>query len=156
MKYKIIERAAFQVIGVKREYPMVDGGNMGISTFWNEVNKNGIVDLLFQLNNGQMKSVLGVVADSDLKNMMEYWIATEFSGDDVPEGLSVLDIPASRWAVFEVNGPMPDAMQESWKQIYSEWFPASGYQQAGPSLEVYNDNNTTDPNFYSEIWISVK
>ena len=39
MKYKIIERAAFQVIGVKREYPMVDGGNMGISTFWNEVNK---------------------------------------------------------------------------------------------------------------------
>ena len=156
MKCKIVERAAFQVIGVKREFPMVDGGNKGISTFWNEVNKNGIVDLLFQLNNGQMKSVLGVVADSDSKHMMEYWVATEFSGDDVPEGLLVLDIPASRWAVFEVNGPMPDAMQESWKKIYSQWFPASGYQQAGPSLEVYNDNNTTDPTFYSEIWISVK
>ena len=54
----------------------------------------------------------------------------------MPEGLTALDIPASRWAVFEVNGPMPDAMQESWKQIYSQWFPASGYQQAGaPSLK---------------------
>jgi AraC family transcriptional regulator len=59
--------------------------------------------------------------------------------------------------VFEVHGPMPDAIQEVWKQIFSEWFPSSHYEHAGtPDLEVYSDGNPTGPDYYSEIWIPLK
>ena len=157
VNYKIIEKDAFRVIGVKRELPLGEDASLRIAEFWNEVNENGTVELLFQLNNGQKKSVLGVCADSQSKQMMDYWIATEYRGEDVPEGLLTLEIPKSQWAVFEVNGPMPNAMQKTWKQIFSEWFPFSEYQHAGtPALEVYTDINTSNPNFYSEIWIPIK
>ncbi|MDZ7543344.1 AraC family transcriptional regulator, partial [Clostridium perfringens] len=66
-------------------------------------------------------------------------------------------IHASRWAVFEVHGPMPDAMQNAWKQIFSEWFPSNSYQHTGaPGIEVYSDEDPSSPNLYSEIWIPIK
>ncbi|HLQ98450.1 MAG TPA: GyrI-like domain-containing protein [Candidatus Dormibacteraeota bacterium] len=69
-----------------------------------------------------------------------------------PDGLSTLDIPASKWAIFEVNGPMPDAMQKAWKQIFSEWFPSCDYEHAGtPELEVYSSDDPSSPNLYSEL-----
>jgi predicted transcriptional regulator YdeE len=74
-----------------------------------------------------------------------------------PDGLIKLEIPASTWAVFEVHGPMPHAMKKAWKQIFSEWFPSSGYKLAGtPELEVYDDDDPYKPDYYSEIWIPVK
>ncbi|MEW9677280.1 GyrI-like domain-containing protein [Lentibacillus sp. L22] len=55
--------------------------------------------------------------------------------------------------MFEVHGAMP----KTWKQIFSEWFPSSGYKHAGtPELEVYLDENPSSPDLYSEIWIPVK
>ena len=47
-------------------------------------------------------------------------------------------IPSATWAVFESVGVMPDAIQNVWQQIYSEWFSSMGYEHAGgPELEVY-------------------
>lgn len=48
-------------------------------------------------------------------------------------------------------------MPKVWKQIYSEWFPCSGYKLAGtPELEVYPAGNPFSPDYYSEIWIPVQ
>ncbi|EZP78266.1 transcription activator effector binding protein [Parageobacillus genomosp. 1] len=158
MKYRVVERDSFQVVGIKREFSLVNGENLvGIPKLWDEVNEDGTVDLLWKLNNGQIKGVLGVcVANSDTqKQVMDYWVATEYDGD-TPDGLLKLEVPASKWAVFEVHGPMPEAMQKAWKQIFSEWLPSSGYEHAGtPALEVYTDEDPSSPDFYSEIWIPV-
>ena len=87
---------------------------------------------------------------------MEYWIATEHVGE-VPDNLLTMEVPAAKWVVFEVHGPMPDAMQNTWKQIYSEWFPSNPYEPAGfAELEVYSDEDPFSPDLYSEIWISIK
>jgi AraC family transcriptional regulator len=160
MKYSIVERDSFQIVGIKREYSLVNEENLiGIPEFWNEVHKNGTNDLLFSLNNGKIKGLLGVcVSNNDEKSTqtMDYWIATVHDGD-VPDSLFNFDIPSSKWAVFEVHGPMPQSMQKVWKQIFSEWFPSSGYEHAGtPELEVYSDDDPDNPNLYSEIWIPVK
>ncbi|MGE8203582.1 AraC family transcriptional regulator [Heyndrickxia sp. NPDC080065] len=159
MNYRIVERDAFQVVGIKREFSCENGENhVGIPKFWDEVNENGTDDTLFQLNNGQIKGVLGVCIDKskDQPGKMDYWIAAEHKGE-VPDGLLKYDIPASKWAVFEVHGPMPHSMQNTWKQIFSEWFPSSGYKHAGtPDLEVYTDEDPFSPDLYSEIWIPVK
>ncbi|CAH0344159.1 AraC family transcriptional regulator [Bacillus sp. CECT 9360] len=160
MKYKIVEKGRFQVVGIKREFSLANEENLkGIPKLWEEVNQNGMDDLLFSLNNGQIKGVLGVcVVNSETQSQqaMDYWVATEYDGD-IPEGLMKCEIPASKWAVFEVHGPMPHAMQNVWKQIISEWLPSSNYEHAGtPDLEVYTEAHPASPDLYSEIWIPVK
>ncbi|KGP73737.1 AraC family transcriptional regulator [Pontibacillus yanchengensis] len=159
MQYEIVEKEAFQVVGMKQEVSCVGGQNhIEIPKMWDEVNAEGTDKSLFQLNNGEVKGVLGVCVDkgNEKPNYIDYWIATAHEGD-VPEGYEALEVPASKWAVFEVHGPMPDAMQKVWKQIVSEWFPSSGYQHAGtPDLEVYSEEDPASPDLYSEVWIPVK
>ncbi|GIN87182.1 AraC family transcriptional regulator [Heyndrickxia sporothermodurans] len=159
MKYSIVDKEAFQVIGVKEEYSYANEENLRrIPTFWDEVNANGTSNRLFQLNNGLIKGVLGICVDKNETNakQMEYWIAAA-SENEAPEGFESFEIPASKWAVFEVHGPMPDSMQKAWKQIFSEWFPSNGFEHAGtPELEVYSDEDPSSPDLYSEIWIPIK
>ncbi|CRK82110.1 AraC family transcriptional regulator [Neobacillus massiliamazoniensis] len=159
MKYKVLEKESFQVVGVKREFSGANGENLsGIPKMWDDVHADGTNDLLVSLNNGEIKGVLGVCVGkpNTQPQLIDYWIATDFKGD-VPEGLLQLEIPAAKWGVFEVHGAMPDAMQKAWKQIFSEWFPSSHYEHAGsPELEVYSDGDPWSPDYYSEIWIPVK
>lgn len=160
MKYNIVEKEKFQVVGVKRTYNCQTGENLqGIPQFWNELNGQGMDEQLFTLNNGQIKGVLGVcVPDENYKDnsLIDYWIATNHVGE-VPENMLAMEVPASKWVVFEVRGPMPDAMQNAWKKIFSEWFPSNPYEPAGTAeLEVYTDEDPTSENLYSEIWIPIK
>ncbi|MCL1698150.1 AraC family transcriptional regulator [Lysinibacillus sp. BPa_S21] len=160
MKYKIVEKEKFQVVGVKRTYNCQNGENLqGIPQFWNEMNSKNFDHQLIQLNNGSIKGVLGVCVpntDQGQSGFIDYWIATDHVGD-VEENLWALEVPASKWVVFEVHGPMPDAMQNTWKQIYSEWFPSNPYEPNGTAeLEVYSDEDPFSPDLYSEIWIPIK
>ncbi|MGY3187734.1 AraC family transcriptional regulator [Lysinibacillus sp. TE18511] len=160
MKYKIVEKEKFQVVGVKRTFNCQNGENMrGIPQFWDEINSEGMDNRLFTLNNGEIKGVLGVCvpnAGEEKNGLIDYWIATDHIGD-VPENLLAMEVPASKWVVFEVHGPMPDAMQNTWKQIYSEWFPSNPYEPTGTAeLEVYSDEDPFSPDLYSEIWIPIK
>ncbi|MDQ6598941.1 AraC family transcriptional regulator [Bacillus salipaludis] len=160
MKYKIVERESFQVVGVKKEFSTLNDDNIkGIPKMWGEVHKDGTNELLFKINNGKIEGILGVcVTKKEYQGdqLIDYWIATEYVGE-TPDGLEILDIPSSKWAVFEVHGPMPDAMPRVWKQIYQEWFPSNAYEHAGtPELEVYSDEDPSSEDLYSEIWIPLK
>jgi AraC family transcriptional regulator len=125
---------------------------------WDEVNSNGTDGSLAKLNNGPIKGVLGICVDKSKakSNHIDYWIAAAHEGE-TPDRFEKMEVPAAKWAVFEVHGAMPDAMQKAWKQIFSEWFPSSGYEHAGtPELEVYPEEDASSPDFYSEVWIPVK
>lgn len=159
MKFNVFERDGFKVVGIKRAFSLLNGENhKGIPKLWDEVNSNGTSDSLIKSNNGQIKGMLGVCVDNrtETEQAIDYWIGVE-SNANTHVGFSTLKIPASKWVVFEVHGAMPDAMQNTWKQIFSEWFPTSGYEHAGtPELEVYTDDDPSSPDCYSEIWIPVK
>jgi AraC family transcriptional regulator len=52
--------------------------------------------------------------------------------------ITTIEVPSLTWAVFEEYGEMLDqiAIHKTWKRIYAEWFPTSGYEQAmGPCME---------------------
>ncbi|MEQ6377499.1 AraC family transcriptional regulator [Bacillaceae bacterium S4-13-56] len=159
MRYRMVEREAFQVVGIRREFSLVNEENLvGIPKFWDEFNASGSSDSLLPFIKGEIKGFLGVCVDKTTpqSKVIDYWISVEHEGGDSGE-YELLDIPAAKWAVFEVHGAMPHAIQKVWKQIFSEWFPSSGYQPAGgPELEVYTDGDTSSSDYYSEIWIPVK
>ncbi|MEC0125194.1 AraC family transcriptional regulator [Paenibacillus pabuli] len=154
MNYKIVEQAEFMLVGIKQAFSYVDGENIrGIAKMWQEAYTSGTEDRLFELNNGEIEGLLGVCVDQNeiQEKQMEYWIATAYEGE-VPSGLLSFTVPASKWSVFEVQGPMPESMQSLWKQIITEWFPSNPYEHAGiPELEVY-----PGPNQPPQIWIPIK
>ncbi|KAB2334896.1 AraC family transcriptional regulator [Cytobacillus depressus] len=155
MKYKIVEQDAFQVIGIKETFACATKDTDAvIPKLWSRANSDGTIDSLAQLNNGQIKGLLGITDNNkETENFMDYWIAAAHDGD-VPDGFSSLNISAAKWAVFEVQGPIPEAIVNTWKQIFSEWFPSNGYEYAEiPSLEVYIGSY---PNPSCEIWVPIK
>ena len=159
MKYRIVEREAFQVIGVNREFPyeVEDGGIQAFQNFWNAIHENGTFDQLEQLRSGETKGLLGIWAEVNKEeNKMNYYVAAEYSGD-VPEGLKSIDFPASKWVVFEVQGSFPSAIANTWERIYSEWFPSTGYvpNEVKP-FEVYIETDPKNSNAYNEIWVAIK
>lgn len=72
-------------------------------------------------------------------------------------GFDELEIDAGTWAIFESVGPFPETLQNVWGRIYSEWFPASGYETVkGPEI-LWNESKDTDnPKYRSENWIPIK
>ena len=158
MKYRIVEREAFQVVGLKRVCPCGgEAGVEGIPQFWGEVHANGTIDALAQLMNGEIRGLLGMTDNYDaVKNTIDYWIAAEHEGE-VPGEYTGMELPASKWVVFEVVGPGPTAIPEAWKKIFSEWIPSNGYEPAEiPAFEAYIDEDPYGANSLNEIWIAVK
>lgn len=160
MNYRIVDKETFDVIGVHRDFSLCNGENMRlIPKLWDEVHENGVNDQLIELNNGEIKGVLGICVSHDeqqREESMTYWIGVDYVGD-TPAPFSRISIPAAKWAVFEVHGPMPDAMQKVWTQIYGEWLPSSGFVQSGSiQFEYYTDQDPYSQDCYSEIWIPVE
>ena len=54
------------------------------------------------------------------------------------------------------KGAMPNAMQDMWHKIVSEFFPTSGYQPTYEmDIEAYTEGNMGSPDYRSEIWVPV-
>ncbi|WP_226579857.1 AraC family transcriptional regulator [Halobacillus litoralis] len=158
MHYQIIEKEAFQMVGVKGSFAYENEENLnGIPNMWERLNAKGTTEELLRKNNGKIKGVLGVCVDRSKQEgrTMDYWIGVDHQG--LVDDMEVLRIPASKWAVFEVSGAMPVAVQNVWKQIYTEWFPSSGYKSTGgPELEVYAGGDPYSEDYKSTIWVPVQ
>ncbi|WP_260871224.1 GyrI-like domain-containing protein [Paenibacillus xylanexedens] len=51
--------------------------------------------------------------------------------------------------VFEAEVIEPEAIQQLWHYIMTEWFPSTSYQHAGiPELEVYRGHSAPP-----QVWI---
>ena len=156
MQYKIVEKESFQVVGVKRTFSCANGEqSKEITKFWQDFYEDGTNEHLFPLNTGEINGVIGV-CDMGENNLMDYWIATNYAGEDT-KGFDTFMVPAAKWAVFEVKGAMPTAITTMVEKIYQEWLPSNAYELAnGPELEVYSDGDTSSADYYSEIWLPIK
>lgn len=156
MNYKILKKEEIHIIGFKKWFSTENNIQMNeIPKMWDSVTeemKKKITEL--SNNNG----VIGLCADM-YDGGFDYWIGC-ISDKNCPEDLEEITIAASSWAVFEIIGPMrplPNAMQDIWKRIYSEWLPNSGYEHAIlPEIEYYTSGDMMMDDYKSEIWIPIK
>ena len=159
MDYKIVEKPAFQVYGIERIFDTKDGENLlEIPKFWTELKNNGDDDRL-KKSAGFPTGLLGLCGYRKTGGTtFPYLICCVNTPLGNSEGYTVVDIPASTWAVFS-NQPhtleeTTEKIQELIKQIYSEWFPSSLYQPLGFDFELYYQDAMG--RYYEEIWIRVK
>jgi AraC family transcriptional regulator len=166
MEFRIEKRDEFAVTGLTIRSSTENGANLReIPAFWDECHRKGHVKAFENTMPKDAKmGIMGVcVNDFDAKtNLFTYLVGIEPPADPaarkaLPKGCAELTVPAGTWAVFGSRGPMPGAIQEVWKRIYSEWFPASGYEHAdSPDLEVYSMGDIRAADYYCEVWLPVR
>lgn len=151
LDYHIEEKESFTVVG---KSAVITCGNEGRCRpwFWGECGRDGTLDRITSLNTDS--PWLGITIDFD--EPFPYMIAKKAHDASVADGLALQTIPASTWAIFSCVGPIPSAMQNGFRQIYQQWFPATGYEHAGlPEIEVYPPGNAAAEDYRCEAWIPI-
>lgn len=159
MDYKIIEKEAFNIIEKVKAHTVENAENAkSIPDFWTRSHNDGTVKKLLDITNNKAY-IFGVCYGNLPENAktFDYSIAAVCDENTaVPEGFRRNTIPARTWAVFECKGAMPNAIQDMWHKIVSEFFPASGYQPTYEmDIEAYTEGDMGSPDYKSEIWIPV-
>ncbi|GKU24219.1 AraC family transcriptional regulator [Clostridium folliculivorans] len=161
MNYRIVEKEAFSIVGIKKRVPIVfNGVNPGIAEMWKSLNEE-MIKQFKDLSNIEPRGIISASTNFSEGRMEEKGELDHYIGAattrECPVNLTKLDVAASTWAVFEAVGPFPGTLQNVWGRIYSEWFPSSNYEQAeGPEILWNESKDVSSPNFTSEIWIPVK
>ena len=147
LDYKIVEKAPFTVVGIKRRFNS-ETSYSEIPKFWGE----------WMRDTKGLKGMFGLCDDMDGKNF-DYWIADLYMPwEAIPEGCDTYQIPGGLWALFMCKGPLPDSMQNVNTEIWSEWLPSlQGYALAGNySLEFYLPPTEDPADTVSYICIPLK
>ena len=146
LEYRIVEKAPFTIVGVKRPFNM-NTSYQEVPKFWDE-----------WLAQGEKRSIMGTFGaciGMEGKNF-DYWIADlYFPWEEIPEGCETKVIPGSYWAQFPCT---IDTLQDTNTKIWSEWLPAlKGYSLAGEyDIEAYLPpmEGSTEMSVY--IWVPLK
>lgn len=160
MRYRIVEKEAFRVVGRKARVPLVhEGVNAAAAAHVESLDTQAIVRMK-ELADGEPNGVLSAVThltDSREEGAeVDYWIGVVTGPDAAAEELETLDVPAGTWAVFDNHGPYPSALQELWRDVFTQWFPSNPYaSRPGPELlrtQPVEIGADTD----SQLWIPVE
>lgn len=150
MEYKIVEKAAFTVVGKSRRF-LYENSYQEIPKFWDE-----------HMNSPEAAKLMGMYGlciDTEEKDF-EYFIADDYCPmKNYPEEYVTRTLPAGTWAVFPCRGPIVETLQSTNTRIWNEWLPnCKEYKLAGNyNIEAYIDPPHDDPkDDYCEIWIPVE
>ncbi|MEV7684095.1 AraC family transcriptional regulator [Streptomyces sp. NPDC088341] len=159
MRYRVVEKPAFRVVGRKARVPLVhEGMNPALVAFIRSIGQDTL-RRLEELSDQEPRGIVGVsdkIDDSRAEGTeLDYYhgVVTEAP---VPEDMESRTVPAGTWAVFESSGEFPLALQYLWRDVYTQWFPSNPYRSVpGPEIlrtRLSPDGKTAD----AELWIPVE
>lgn len=150
MDYKMVQRDAF-TIATKVKWFKPETSTKDIPTFWREYFAQGLGDIVC--------GMIGICLEENKETReFRYGIGCEWEeGKEIPDGFEAIIVPANTWACFTCVGAMPNAIQDMWKRVYSEWLPQSGYEIVpNYDMEVYTEGEVSSSDYISQIWIPVR
>lgn len=160
MRYRIVEKEAFRFLGRRARIPLVhEGVNPAGAALVASLDERAI-GAMKGVADGEPAGVLSAavhLSDSREEGTeLDYWIGVVAGPGAAAEGLEALDVPAGTWAVFDDHGPYPSALQELWRDVFTQWFPSNPYaSRPGPELlrtvpvEIGTDTD-------SQLWVPVE
>lgn len=159
MDYKVVKKEAFRVIEKRITCSVSEDSNVEIPKFWDKCHADGTVKRLLELASDR-ENIFGIcyAHTQEKSQTFDYSIAAAIDdGAEIPEGFTANVIPARTWLVFECTGAMPDAIQQLWHRICTEFFPSSEYEPTYEmDVEAYKDGDMCASDYRSEIWVPVK
>lgn len=159
MRYRIVERPDFTVVGLRTRIPLVHAGpNQAMIDFIRGIDPQ-TVERLYKLSDQEPRGIVSVCDDLDPSRAdgteFDYWHGAITSAAP-PEGTTMLPVRAGTWAVFTASGPMPRAIQELWRDVFTEWFPSNPYRsRPGPEI-LRTDLSPDKSEAEAELWLPVE
>lgn len=159
MRYRIVEKGEFTLAGRMARVPLVyEGVNPSIAEFVKSISEE-TNDRIKALSDQEPRGILSVADHIDQERAegseLDYYHAVATNAE-VPEDLDTRTVPAGVWAVFESSGPFPQALQEMWRDIYTQWFPSNPYRSVqGPEL-CRTEFTEGGEEANAEVWIAVE
>jgi AraC family transcriptional regulator len=159
MRYRVVDRPAFTVAGFKARVPLVHlGPNQAIIDFVRGIDPRTL-ERLEKLSDQEPQGIVAVCDGLDPSRAegteLDYYQGVITSAD-APEGVTALAVPAGTWAVFTASGPVPQAIQELWRDVFTEWFPSNPYRSR-PGPEILRTRLSPDKaGADAELWLPVE
>ncbi|MEU8998131.1 AraC family transcriptional regulator [Streptomyces caniferus] len=159
MRYRIVEKEEFRVVGRKARVPLVHVGvNPAIAEFVRGIGPETLRRMT-ELSDQQPEGIVAVSDQLDPSRAegteLDYYHGV-VTRAVAPEDMDVLGVPAGTWAVFESSGPFPQTLQYLWRDVFTQWFPSNPYQsRQGPEIlrvRLSQDGAQAD----AELWIPVE
>lgn len=163
MQYRVVGRPAFTIAGFKARVPLVHSGpNQAITDFVRGLDKQAL-EQLGRLSDQEPHGIVAVCDDLDPSRAegteLDYYqaVVTATSAPaDAPVGITTLPVPPGSWAVFTTSGPAPQAIQELWRDVFTEWFPSNPYRsRPGPEI-LRTDLSVDGTQADAELWLPVE
>ncbi|MFE3180463.1 GyrI-like domain-containing protein [Streptomyces violascens] len=159
MRYRVVEKEAFHLVGRKARVPLVhEGVNPAIAEFIRSIGQETALRI-HRLSDQEPEGIVSACDDLDPSRAegteLDYWHAV-LTQATPPEDLDSLLVPAGTWAVFESTGPFPEALQHLWRDVFTEWFPSNPYQsRPGPEILRTRPSETGDVTD-AVLWIPIE
>ena len=133
MEFRIVDKPAFNLVGVSKRVPMqFEGVNNEIVKLAESITDEQREEM-HSLQNIEPYEIVNASYDADFNFLKEEGYLTHLIGvltteNQVSEKLEKVPVEAYTWAVFPNEGPFPSTLQNTMAKIYSEWLPSSGYE----------------------------
>ncbi len=125
---QIISKSELRVVGIEFRTSKSDEVDFKqIPMFWNKFLNSKLGDKI--PNKTYSDTYLGYSCDFDEHANYTYLICSEVK--DVappPRGMVQRIIPASKYATFDIKGPIPANLINAWRYVYNTWLPNSGLE----------------------------
>ncbi|MBK3563330.1 MULTISPECIES: AraC family transcriptional regulator [unclassified Streptomyces] len=160
MRYRIVEKEAFRIVGRKARVPLVHEGLNAVAVAHLESLDERTIIRMKELADREPEGILSAavyLTDSREEGAeADYWIGVATGPESDIEELDALDVPAGTWAVFDDDGPYPSALQALWRDVFTQWFPSNPYtSRPGPEL-LRTRPVEIDAETHSQLWIPIE
>ncbi len=161
MDYRIQQKEAFKIAGVKKRVPIqFQGENQEIIKLAQSITPQQR-EQMRSLSNLEPHQVVNASYHFDAQRMeekgsLDHMIGVLTDSQSNFDELDVIEVPKLTWAIFSSEGEFPKAMQETWGKIAAEWLPSSDYELVEAPEISFTGDLSDRSNVYSEIWIAVK
>lgn len=162
MEFRIVEKPAFNLVGVSKRVPMqFEGVNNEIVKLAMSITEEQRKEI-HALKNMEPYEIVNASYEADANFLKEEGYLTHLIGvltteDNVSDLLDKVPVPACTWAVFPNEGPFPSTLQETMAKAYSEWLPSSNYELINvPTFSFTKMDENKKDYAYSEVWIPVR
>ncbi|MFF8429970.1 GyrI-like domain-containing protein [Streptomyces sp. NPDC016566] len=159
MRYRIVEKDQFRVVGRKARVPLVhEGVNPAIADLVRGIGQETL-ERIQRLSDQEPQGIVGVSDDLDPSRAegteLDYYHGV-VTGAAAPRDMDALTVPAGTWAVFASSGPFPRALQHLWRDVFTQWFPSNPYRSR-PGPEILRTRLSQDAaQADAELWIPVE
>jgi AraC family transcriptional regulator len=166
----IMKKESFKVAGYGIETNVTNGHMKDIAAYWDtytgENLENKMYTQLCPPKHGEVGICFSSTKDENIVYLLGV-IVDDFT-KATPDMITV-EVPEAEYAVFttppvdltnkgsDTNDPLADVVKATWKYIFEEWFPNSGYRydESKIDFEFYDERCHSHPDSTMDIYIPI-